>query len=110
MSELLRYRDLEQYGVRNWVTLGRWIKDQGVPAGFYLGRNTRAWFKKDWDDWLANRPQAGARPPDIAKPRPCGDTQGTGLKAAHVGNVSTSTDRRIASFMASLPEWGAAHE
>ena len=64
MSDLLRYRDLEQYGVRNWVTLGRWIKDQGAPAGFYLGRNTRAWFKKDWDTWLANRPKADP-PPEI---------------------------------------------
>ena len=57
MSELLRFPDLLPYGVNNRVTLERWIKDQGAPAGFFLGPNTRAWFKKDWDTWLANRPK-----------------------------------------------------
>ena len=64
MGELLRFPDLAQYGVRNWVTLGRWIKEEGAPAGFYLGSNTRAWFKKDWDAWLASRPKADP-PPEI---------------------------------------------
>ena len=70
MSELLRYRDLEQYGVRNWVTLGRWIKDQGVPAGFYLGP-ILGWFKKDWDN-LACHPAPGgsAHRPTKQNPAP----------------------------------------
>jgi predicted DNA-binding transcriptional regulator AlpA len=81
VNELLRFPDLAQYGVRNWPTLKRWIKEKDAPAGFYLGSNTRAWLKKDWDNWLANRPQAGAPPPEKAKPGPKGATSGTGPTA-----------------------------
>ena len=82
MSELLRFPDLAQYGVNNRVTLERWVTQYGAPAGFFLGPNTRVWYKKDWDTWLANRAlegarRAGARPPDIAKPGPCVSPQGT---------------------------------
>ena len=63
---ILRFPDLAHYGVNNWPTLGRWIREAGAPAGFYLGPNTRCWYKDDWDDWLANRPSAA--PPDIVKP------------------------------------------
>ena len=64
----MRFRDLVPYGVKNWVTLNRWIEKEGAPAGFYLGSNTRAWFQDEWDNWLANRPSAA--PPEIVKPAP----------------------------------------
>jgi len=70
---LLRVKDLKRYGVNNWVTLGRWIREAGAPPGFYLGPNTRAWYKEDWDNWLANRPSAA--PPENVKgdgPAPTG--------------------------------------
>ena len=56
------------YGVNNWVTLGRWIKEEGAPAGFYLGKNTRAWYKEDWDAWLAARPKADPPPEKVKGP------------------------------------------
>ena len=64
---LLRFPDLQEYGVRNWVTLRRWIEKEGFPSGFYLAENSRAWHKADCDRWLANRPKAGA-PPENEKP------------------------------------------
>jgi hypothetical protein len=64
MPTLLRMPELKEYGVNNWVTLGRWIRDEGAPAGFYLAKNTRAWYKEDWDNWLAARPKADP-PPEI---------------------------------------------
>jgi predicted DNA-binding transcriptional regulator AlpA len=67
--ELLRFRDLAQYGVHNWPTLGRWIEKEDFPAGFYLAANTRAWYKNDCDTWLANRPKADP-PPENEKPAP----------------------------------------
>ena len=92
MPTLLRFGDLKDYGVNNWPTLGRWIKDEGAPAGFYLGGNTRAWHKEDWDAWLAARPKADP-PPEIAKPRPCVSPQGTGpvTKAEHPLNTEIGT-------------------
>jgi hypothetical protein len=44
---LLRFGDLARYGVNNWMTLGRWIREAGAPAGFYLGKNTRCWYQDD---------------------------------------------------------------
>jgi hypothetical protein len=64
---LLRFPDLQEYGVRNWVTLRRWIEKEGFPSGFYLAENSRAWHKADCDRWLANRPKAGP-PPEINEP------------------------------------------
>jgi hypothetical protein len=78
---LLRFGDLKLYGVNNWVTLGRWIKEEGAPAGFYLGKNTRAWYKEDWDAWLAARPKADP-PPEIVKPAPSVGAEGSGRTAA----------------------------
>ena len=69
VNELLRFPGLAPYGVNNRVTLDNWIKKEGAPAAFYLGKNTRAWFKKDWDDWLANRPKADP-PPEIKSDGP----------------------------------------
>ena len=63
---LLRFDDLHEYGVRNWVTLRRWIEKEGFPPGFYLAANSRAWHKADCDQWLANRPKAWP-PPEIGK-------------------------------------------
>jgi hypothetical protein len=59
---LLRFRDLEQYGVRNWMTLRRWQEKHGAPIGFYLGERTRVWRKADWDKWLAERPTTSNAP------------------------------------------------
>jgi len=57
---LLRFRDLKEAGiVNNWVTLKRWIKQQGFPAGKQLGPNTRVWEGEAVADWLAGRPEAG---------------------------------------------------
>jgi hypothetical protein len=64
MPVLLRFSDLKTYGVRNWPTLARWIREEGFPPGFYLAANTRAWCQEHCDRWLANRPKAGP-PPDI---------------------------------------------
>ena len=63
MKVLLRFKDLRQYGITNYPTLARWIKEAVAPAGFFLGPNTRAWYQDDWDAWLANRPSAA--PPNI---------------------------------------------
>jgi hypothetical protein len=68
LKVILRKPDLVAYGVKNWVTLGRWIKEEGAPVGFYLGKNTRAWFKGDWDEWLANRPKADPPPENVKGP------------------------------------------
>jgi predicted DNA-binding transcriptional regulator AlpA len=81
---LLRFDDLEQYGVRNWPTLKRWIDTQGFPTGFYLGENTRAWRKEDCDHWLANRPPASKRP------GPLGATKETGPKLNSSGTTENS--------------------
>ncbi len=54
--KLLRFYDLTDRGiVRNRVTLGRWIKYRGFPAGILLGPNTRAWPEDEVDVWLAAR-------------------------------------------------------
>ena len=54
---LLRFPDLPRYGINNWTTLARRIRDDGAPTGFYLRKNSGAWYKDDWDNWLANRPK-----------------------------------------------------
>jgi hypothetical protein len=69
---------LKQYGVKNWPTLTRWVQNENAPAGFYIAANTRAWFKDEWDAWLASRPQAVDRPPRKAKPAPSAATEGSG--------------------------------
>ncbi len=52
----LRFSDLVERGiVRNRVTLGRWIKLHGFPAGIKLGPNSRAWPVNQVDAWLAAR-------------------------------------------------------
>ena len=52
----LRFSDLVERGiVRNRVTLGRWIKLHGFPAGIKLGPNSRAWPADQVDAWLAAR-------------------------------------------------------
>ena len=93
MTGLLRFRDLEEYGVNNWPTLGRWIKDEGFPTGFYLAANTRAWPKEDCDNWLPAGPR---RPPDIKqRPAPKDAAKGNGPRDASAGRQSNPTDKRI---------------
>jgi hypothetical protein len=102
---LLRFGDLKLYGVNNWVTLGRWIKEEGAPAGFYLGKNTRAWHKEDWDAWLANRPKADP-PPEIkgGGPVPPGTTARKPKPPLSPTNMSES-----ALACKALPNGRAAH-
>ena len=33
MAELLRFGGLKEYGVNNWTTLGRWIREEGFLPG-----------------------------------------------------------------------------
>ena len=50
------------------MTLGRWIKEQAAPAGFYFGSNTRAWFKTTGITGLPIGPRRTAgrgTPPEI---------------------------------------------
>jgi predicted DNA-binding transcriptional regulator AlpA len=108
MTVLLRFPDLKRYGVNNHPTLKRWIQREGFPSGFYLASNTRAWHEQEVEEWLANRPKADPPPPEIAKPGPRVDAQGTGLKAAKAGRQSNSPDNRIGSLpQASCKNGGA---
>jgi predicted DNA-binding transcriptional regulator AlpA len=62
LSKQLRFSDLKARGiVRNWVTLGIWIKREGFPPGRLAGPNTRLWEEKEVADWLANRPSRRSR-------------------------------------------------
>lgn len=57
MRRYYRFADLKAAGiVGNRMTLSRWIRSQGFPAGVLLGPNSRAWPADDVDAWLANRP------------------------------------------------------
>jgi predicted DNA-binding transcriptional regulator AlpA len=59
LSRLLRFRDLKARGlVNNWVTLNRWIQEQGFPPGRLLGPNTRVWTEAEIEAWVASRPVA----------------------------------------------------
>jgi len=56
MSTYLRFSDLKARGiVQNWMTLRRWIQDQGFPPGILLCPNTRAWAEAEIDAWLETR-------------------------------------------------------
>ena len=58
MDKYLRFQVLKAAGVvRNRMTLSRWIRSQGFPAGVLLGPNTRAWRADDIERWLAERTQ-----------------------------------------------------
>src|SRR5262245_18918979 len=94
--ELLRFRHLAQYGVHNWPTLTRWIKEEGFPPGFYLASNTRAWHKSNVDAWLANRPPAGPPPENATAaktPVPAGAA--AGAINASAGKPKHPTHKRI---------------
>ena len=56
MQKYYRFSDLKAAGiVRNRMTLSRWIKLHGFPAGVLLGPNTRAWRADEVERWLAER-------------------------------------------------------
>ena len=58
MQRYYRFSDLKAAGiVRNRMTLSRWIKLHGFPAGVLLGPNTRAWRADEVEQWLAGRPE-----------------------------------------------------
>ena len=66
----IRFNDLVAAGVvRNWVTLGRLIKDEGFPAGLLLGPNMRAWEVDKVEAWIAGRPTATRIPANVLKAR-----------------------------------------
>jgi predicted DNA-binding transcriptional regulator AlpA len=70
MTRLLRFRDLKSRGVVNsWPMLRRRIERDNFPAGFMLGKNSRAWTEQEVDAWLAKRPVEGPSPRGIAKIR-----------------------------------------
>ena len=104
MAELLRFGGLKEYGVNNWTTLGRWIREESFPPGFHLAKNTRAWYREDCDAWLASRPKAEP-PPNIAKPRPCVSPQEAGRSDSHKHPL----DSELAPACQALTNGGAAH-
>jgi predicted DNA-binding transcriptional regulator AlpA len=55
--QYLRFRELRARGlVNNWVTLNRWVQEQGFPPGRLLGPNTRVWTEAEIEAWVASRP------------------------------------------------------
>jgi hypothetical protein len=104
---LLRIKDLRRYGVNNWMTLARWIANEGAPAGFYLGPNTRCWYKEDWDTWLANRPSA-APPENASAANSCSTRSDGGTIDTSAGRQSNPRDRRIGSIPQAFPNRRAA--
>ena len=83
MQKYYRFTDLKAAGiVRNRMTLGRWIKSQGFPAGVLLGPNTRAWRADDIERWLAERTQNSTE--EYVTDRPPGrGAPGRGSTATH---------------------------
>lgn len=66
----VRFNDLVAAGiVKNWVTLGRMIKEKGFPAGLLLGPNMRAWEVDKVEAWLAARPTATKIPENAIRAR-----------------------------------------
>ena len=56
MRRYYRFADLKAAGiVTNRMTLSRWIKKHGFPAGVMLGPNTRAYPEEAVARWLAER-------------------------------------------------------
>ena len=63
LSRVLRFSDLKALGiVRNWVTLGDWIKRWGFPPGRLIGPNTRVWFEFEIAAWLASDHPVSPKP------------------------------------------------
>jgi predicted DNA-binding transcriptional regulator AlpA len=57
VPKLLRFKDLKRLGyVANWVSLHRWIKEQGFPVGKMIGPRSRAWTESEVALWFAQRP------------------------------------------------------
>ena len=56
-SVLLRFKDLEIVGIRNWPTLKRRIERDNFPVGRYAG-GLRFWSKEEVEQWWDSRPQA----------------------------------------------------
>lgn len=57
---LLRFSDLKARGiVTNWVTLRRWVEEQGFPPGMQIGPHKRVWVESEVAEWLSSRPIYG---------------------------------------------------
>lgn len=54
-KRVLRYRDLEDMGIANRVTIWRWVRDDKFPAPIDLNGNP-AWLANVIDEWLESRP------------------------------------------------------
>lgn len=55
--KLLSFADLKARGiVHNRVTLSRWQRFEGFPAGIVLGPNTRKYSEEEVEAWLRSRP------------------------------------------------------
>jgi predicted DNA-binding transcriptional regulator AlpA len=55
-KKLLRFRDLKAWGVNNWQTLRRWIREEGFPPFRLIGPNTRVWTEEEIEAWFAAAP------------------------------------------------------
>ncbi len=58
-KRVLRYRDLEEMGIANRVTIWRWVRAGKFPAPIYLNDNP-AWLANIIDEWLESRPGSRA--------------------------------------------------
>jgi predicted DNA-binding transcriptional regulator AlpA len=78
----------------SWTALNRLIREEHFPPGRIAGRN-RIWLEQEVDEWLLSRSTdkaflrgrakqliAEARPPEISKPGPSVDAEGTGPNQA----------------------------
>ena len=64
--KLLRFTDLKELGiVNNRMTLARWQKSQGFPAGIRLAQNSVAFREADVIAWLAAR--TGGKAPESSQ-------------------------------------------
>jgi hypothetical protein len=100
LRTLLRMKDLTSYGINNWPSLKRRVLNDNFPAGVYVGKS-RCWDLEDCERWWKGRPSAA--PPDIVKPGPSVDAEGTGPKAAQAGNQSNSSDSSAPAPVQALP-------
>jgi len=76
MAKWLRFKDLAARNiVRNYQTLGRWIRERGFPEGKWLGDNTKGWPEDEIEAWLASRPK-GPKPKGPRRKKGDGDADG----------------------------------
>jgi hypothetical protein len=68
VKEVVGFKELKAAGiVANHPNLLDKIKNQGFPAGFWVGPNSHRWLVSEINDWLASRPLERPGPPPWAK-------------------------------------------